>query len=182
MNIAEKKAEFEKVIEQLQTELSKLRTGRANPVMIENVMVDYYGTPTPIKGLAQITVPEPRQLLVQTWDKNALAPAEKAIRDAGLGLNPTNEGDKLRITIPELTEERRKEMAKIVGKQEEEAKIRVRSIRENAVKELKKEEEAGSLSEDERFRQAELLQKTVEEFNAKIKEIAETKEQEMMKI
>src|SRR3989344_6800276 len=150
MNIAEKKAEFEKVIEQLQTELSKLRTGRANPVMIENVMVDYYGTPTPIKGLAQITVPEPRQLLVQTWDKNALAPAEKAIRDAGLGLNPTNEGDKLRITIPELTEERRRDLLKIVGKEAEETKIRVRNVREEVMKELKKTEEAGQISEDEK--------------------------------
>ncbi len=182
MNISEKKIEFEKVIDQLKTELAKLRTGRANPVMIEGVMVDYYGTPTPVKGLAQITVPEPRQLLVQTWDKNALAPAEKAIREAGLGLNPTNEGDKLRITIPDLTEERRKEMIKIVGKQGEESKIRVRSIREDAIKELKRDEESGKISEDERFRQTELLQKTVDEFNAKIKEIAEIKEQEMMKI
>jgi len=121
MNITQKKPDFEKVLDQLMAELSKLRTGRANPAMIEDVRVDYYGTPTPVKQLANITVPEPRQLVVQTWDKNALAPAEKAIRDAGLGLNPTNEGDKLRITIPQLTEERRRELLKIVGKEAEEA-------------------------------------------------------------
>lgn len=182
MDIQIKKQDFEKIIDQLRFELSKLRTGRANPSMIEDIKVDYYGTPTPIKGLAQITAPEPRQLVVQTWDKNALGPAEKAIRDSGLGLNPTNEGDKLRITIPELTEERRKELTKIVGKEAEEAKIRVRSIREDALKTLKKEEEDGKISEDDKSRHKDHLQKMVDEFNAKIKEIAENKEQEMMKI
>ncbi|OGE78324.1 MAG: ribosome recycling factor [Candidatus Doudnabacteria bacterium RIFCSPHIGHO2_01_FULL_46_14] len=182
MDIQAKRQDFEKTIDQLRSELVKLRTGRANTAMIEDVKVDYYGTPTPIKGLAQITVPESRQLLVQTWDKNALAPAEKAIRDAGLGLNPTNEGDKLRITIPELTEERRKELIKIVGKEAEEAKIRIRSVREDAQKELKKEEESGTISEDDKFRQSADLQKIVDEYNAKIKEIAEAKEKEMMKI
>lgn len=182
VNLTQKKPEFEKVIDQLRLELAKLRTGRANPSMIEDVKVDYYGTPTPVKQLANITVPEPRQLLVQTWDKNALAPAEKAIRDAGLGLNPTNEGDKLRITIPEMTEERRRELIKIVGKETEEAKIRIRNVREEIMKELKREEESGQISEDEKFRIQDHLQKMVDEFNAKIKEIADIKEKEMMTI
>ena len=182
MNITQKKPDFEKVLDQLMAELSKLRTGRANPAMIEDVRVDYYGTPTPVKQLANITVPEPRQLVVQTWDKNALAPAEKAIRDAGLGLNPTNEGDKLRITIPQLTEERRRELLKIVGKEEEEAKIRIRGIREDILKELKKQQESNQISEDEKFRLQDALQKMVDEFNAKIKEIAESKEKDMMTI
>ena len=176
------KQQFEESLAHLQVELSKLRTGRANPSLIEGVKVDYYGTPTDLNALGTITVPEPRQLLVQTWDKNALAPAEKAIRDAGLGLNPTNEGDKLRIIIPELTEERRRDLLKIVGKEAENAKIRIRTIREEAFKELKKQEEAGSISEDEKFRKQQELQKSVDECNAKIKEIADIKEQEMMKI
>jgi len=180
MNIDRNK--FEEIINNFRLELSKLRTGRANPAMIEDVKADYYGTPTPIKQLASITVPEARQLLVQTWDKNALAPAEKAIRDAGLGLNPTNEGDKLRITIPELTEERRKELIKIVGKEAEEAKIRIRNVREEIMKVLKRDEESGKISEDEKFRIQDHLQKMVDEFNAKIKEIAEIKEKDMLTI
>lgn len=182
MDITIKKQDFEKVLAGLRLELSKLRTGRASPALIDDIKVDYYGVPTPVKGLAQITVPEPRQLVVQTWDKNALGPAEKAIREAGLGLNPTNEGDKLRITIPELTEERRRELARIVGKEAEEAKIRVRNIREGSLKELKKEEEDGKVSEDEKIRLKDQLQKMVDEYNIKIKEIAEIKEQEMMKV
>src|SRR3990167_4980259 len=104
-----KKEEFIKTVESFQIELSKLRTGRAQPALIEDIKADYYGTPTPVKQMGNISVPEPRQLLIQPWDKNALAPMEKAIREAGLGLNPTNEGDKLRITIPTLTEERRRD-------------------------------------------------------------------------
>src|SRR3989344_9179385 len=107
MNIDSQKEKFTGVINHFQEELAKLRTGRANPSMIEDIKADYYGTPTPVKQMANISVPEPRQLVVQPWDKNALAPMEKAIREGDLGFNPTNEGDKLRIKIPELTEERR---------------------------------------------------------------------------
>ena len=173
---------FEGSLAHLRAELSKLRTGRASPSLIEGIKVDYYGTPTALNSLGTITIPEPRQLLVQTWDKNALAPAEKAIRDAGLGLNPTNEGDKLRITIPELTEERRRDLLKIVGREAENAKIKIRTVREEALKDLKKQEEVGKISEDDKFRQTEQLQKTVDEYNAKIKDIADAKETEMMKI
>lgn len=173
---------FDKVVENLKFELSKLRTGRANPLMVEDIKVDYYGAPTPVKGLGSISVPEPRQLMIQPWDKNALAPMEKAIRDSGLGLNPTNEGDKLRITIPELTEERRKELTKIVGKIAEEARIKIRNLREEMHKEIKQQEEAGKISEDDRFRKQEELQKTVEDFNAQIKTLAETKEKEIMTV
>lgn len=180
--IEQRKLEFEDIISNFKHELSKLRSGRAQPAIIEDVRVDYYGTPTPVKQLGNISVPEPRQLLIQAWDKNALAPMEKAIRDAGLGLNPTNEGDKLRITIPELTEERRREMMKIVGKLGEEAKIRIRNIREEILKEAKRQEEAGAISEDEKFRTQEQLQKIVDEYNGKIKDIAEAKEKEMMTI
>ncbi|OGE84330.1 MAG: ribosome recycling factor [Candidatus Doudnabacteria bacterium RIFCSPHIGHO2_01_FULL_49_9] len=173
---------MEAAIQHLQGEFSKLRTGRANPGMIESVKVNYYGTPTALNALGSITVPERRQLVVQTWDKNALPLAEKAIRDAGLGLNPTNEGDKLRIAIPELTEERRRDLLKIVSKEAENARIKIRGIREEAVKAIKQQEESGKISEDDRFRKQEILQKLVDEFNQKIKDLAAAKEQDMMKV
>ena len=176
------KEEFKAALDSLKAELSKLRTGRAQPALVEDVRVDYYGTPTAVKQLGNISVPEPRQLLIQPWDKNALSPMEKAIREAGLGLNPTNEGDKLRITIPTLTEERRKELLKIAGKLAEEARIRVRAAREEISRDIKKRETGGAISEDDRFREQEQLQKVVDEFNAQIKDILEAKEKEMMTI
>lgn len=182
MTIDQAKIEFEKGIETFKAELSKLRTGRANPNMIEDLKLDYYGTPTPIKQLAAITVPEPRQLLIQPWDKNALASMEKAIRESDLALNPTNEGDKLRITVPLLTEDRRKEMTKLVGKLAEEARVRIRNIREEVIKAVKRQEEAGEIPEDERFRVQERLQKIVDEYNGKVKGTAEGKEKEIMTV
>lgn len=173
---------FDEIMEHLKIEMAKLRTGRANPAMVEDVKVDYYGQPMPVKGLGSISVPEPRQLLIQPWDKNALAPIEKAIRDAGIGLNPTNEGDKLRIAIPELTEERRKELTKVVGKIVEESRVRVRNIREEILKQAKADEDSGKISEDEMSRTKESLQKTIDEYNQKIKTLAETKEKEIMTI
>ena len=171
------RTKFDQAIENLAQELAKLRTGRANPAVLEDLKVDYYGTPTPVKQLGSISVPEARQLVIAPWDKNALAPMEKAIRDCGLGLNPVNEGDKLRITLPQLNEERRRELAKIVGKTAEEARVRVRAVREELWREIKK-----LPNEDERFRQQEALQKVVDEYNAKIKTIAEAKEKEIMTV
>ena len=168
---------FEPVITHLTHELQKLRTGRANPVILEDVRVTYYGTSMPLKQLGTISVPEPRQLLVQPWDKNALQPMEKAIRDAGLGLNPTNEGDKLRITLPALTTERRAELAKLVGKIAEEARVKVRNIREEVLRDVKKLED-----EDEKFRKQEQLQKIIDEYNLKIKDHAAAKEKEILTI
>src|SRR3989344_4963918 len=147
MQISENRPLFDQALERLAEELGKLRTGRANPSLIEDIKADYYGTPTPLKQMANISVPEARQLLLQPWDKNAMQPMEKAIRDAGLGLNPVNEGDKLRITLPELNEERRRELAKIVGKTAEEARVRVRAVREEIVKRIKQDEDDGKISE-----------------------------------
>src|SRR3989344_4094520 len=182
MQISENRPLFDQALERLAEELGKLRTGRANPSLIEDIKADYYGTPTPLKQMANISVPEARQLLLQPWDKNALQPIEKAIRDSGLGLNPTNEGDKLRITIPALNEERRKELIKVAGKLAEEARIKVRSIREDVVKEIKAGEEKGDISEDARFRMQDELQKVVDDYNTKIKDILAVKEKEMMTV
>ncbi len=182
MDIEAKKSEFEKVIESLRGELAKLRTSRANPAMVEDLRADYYGTPTPIKQLGSISVPEPRQLLITVWDKNGLAPIEKAVRESGLGFNPVNEGDKIRISLPELTEERRKELVKVANRVAEEARVKTRTLREQFWKEIKKQEENGVISEDERFRQQQELQKLVDEYNKRIKELAEAKEKEIMTI
>lgn len=176
------KEEFKKTVEYLREELAKLRTGRANPAIIEDLKVDYYDTPTPIKQLGNITVPEPRQLLIIPWDKATLQPLEKAIRDSGLGFNPANEGDKIRLSIPPLNEERRKELTKISSKIAEEARVKIRSLREDFLKGVKKLEEDGKIREDERFRKQEELQKLVDEYNNKIKELAEAKEKEIMTV
>lgn len=176
------KPHFQEIIIHFQEELSKLRTGRAHPGMLEDLRADYYGQPTPIKQMASITVPEARQLAVTPWDKAALAPIEKAIRESELGLNPTNEGDKLRIKIPELTEERRREMLKLAGKLGEEARIKIRNIREELLRDMKKKQEAGEITEDDLKRERDLLQKTVDEFNAQIKQLSDAKEKEMLTV
>ncbi len=180
--LEDKKTQFEEIIEHYRIELAKLHTSRANPAMIDALKVDYYGTPTPLKQLGSISVPEPRQLVVQPWDKNALAPIEKAIRDSDIGLNPANEGDKIRVTVPELTEERRKELTKLAGKIAEATRVRVRTVREEIWKEIKQHEESGKITEDDKFGQQEKLQKLVDEYNQKIKELADVKEKEIMTI
>lgn len=182
MILDQAKIEFDNAIENYKTELAKLRTGRAHPSMIEDIKVDYYGTVMKVQQIAGVTVPEARQIVVQPWDKGALAPIEKAIRESDLGLNPTNEGDKLRITVPMLTEERRKEISKLVGKLAEEARVKIRNIREEVIKSLKRQEEDGDLAKDERFRGQEKLQKVVDEYNANVKSMAESKEQEIMTV
>lgn len=177
-----KKPEFDKVVLNFQAELKKLRTNRANSAMIEDIKVDYYGTPTPVKQLGSISTPEPRQILLQPWDKSVLPNLEKAIRDAGLGFNPVNEGDKIRITLPELTEERRKELVKQTGKIAEETRVRLRQAREDILKEIKKQEEDGKIREDERFRLQEKLQEMIDDYNKTIKELLETKEKQIMTV
>ena len=182
MDLAEKKAELEKVLVSLKAELSKLRTGRANPAMIDGIRVDYYGTMMSLNQMSAVSVPEPRQLLITPWDKNALLAIEKAIRDANLGLNPANEGDKIRITIPELTEERRLELVKVAARIVEEARVKVRSIREEIWKDIQNQEGSGKITEDDKFTLKNELQKLVDEYNEKIKGMAEGKEKEIMTI
>lgn len=174
--------EFEQAIGHLKDELSKLRTGRASPALVEGVKVDYYGQPMEVRQLASISVPEARQLLIQPWDKNALSPIEKAIRESELNLNPTNEGDKIRIKLPELTAERREELARLAHKIGEEARVRVRQIREELWREVQEQERSGQITEDEKFELKDKLQKTVDEYNDQIKELVEKKEEEIKTI
>ncbi len=180
--IKQKNLEFDKTIEHLKNEASKVRTGRATPSLVEDVMVNYYGTKTPLKQIASISTPEPRSLVIQPWDRGAIAAIEGAIRESELNLNPMNDGILVRINIPMLTEERRKEMVKILNQKAEEARISLRSIREDAWKEIQKIEADGGMSEDDKFKGKEKLQEVVDDFNKKIEEIRIVKEKEIMTV
>jgi ribosome recycling factor len=171
---------LEKIIERLKQEVAGLRTGRASPALIENLEVEYYGSKTPLKAVAAISSPDPKSLVIQPWDKNAVTAIEKAILGSSLGLNPIIDRDVIRVSIPPLTEERRKELIKLLGKYLEEARIQVRREREEILKEIDRKEKSKEISEDEKFRQKNEVQKTVDEINKKIEEIGATKENEIM--
>ncbi|MFA5777548.1 MAG: ribosome recycling factor [Parcubacteria group bacterium] len=177
-----KKADLEGAIEHLNQEMGKIRTGRANPALVENMMVDYYGVKTPLKQIASINAPESRSLVIQPWDKGALVYIESALRESDLGFNPNNDGQAIRINIPSLTEERRKELVKVLNQRAEDAKISVRNIREESWKEIQEAEKEGKMSEDDKFLGKDYLQKIVDEYNKKIEEIRSKKETEIMTI
>lgn len=182
MSAQELKAKLERTVERLRAEIVSLRTGRATSALVENIEVDYYGTKTPLQALASISVPEPKQLVIQPWDKNALQPIEKAIRDSEVGLNPAVDKDLIRLTIPELTEERRRELLKVLGRHVEDVRIQVRREREEALKEIDRKEKAKIISEDDKFRQRNEIQKAVDDTNKKIEDIAASKEKEIMSV
>jgi ribosome recycling factor len=173
---------MEKAVERLKEEIGKLRTGRANPAMVENLSVDYYGSRSPLKQIASINVPEPRLILIQPWNKDNLVDIEKAINEAQLGFNPVNDGQVIRISIPALNEERRVELVKVLGKYAEDARVSVRKAREEAWDEVQDLAKAGKLAEDDKFKGKEKLQKVVDEYNGMIEEIREKKEKEIMEI
>lgn len=177
-----KKNDLEKAVEHLIVEIGQIRTGRANPALVENIMVDYYGTKTPLKQVASINVPESKLLVIQPWDKDSLVNIESAIRDSDLGFNPNNDGQVIRINIPSLTEERRKELVKVLNQRTEEGKISVRNVREEAWKEIQEQEKEGKISEDDKFSGKDYLQKVIDEYNKKIEEIREKKEKEIITI
>jgi ribosome recycling factor len=176
------KGEFDKVFDFLKGELAGLRTGRANAAMVEGILVDAYGSKMVLKGVASINIPDSRTILVDPWDKSLVKEVEKAIRDAGTGLNPTNEGNFLRVTIPALTEESRKALAKVVGEKAEEAKIRMRHLRETIKDDILEAEKINEIAEDERFKLQEDLDKKVSDLNAVVREIAAEKEKEIMTV
>jgi len=180
--IAEKKKDLDKAIEHLQFELAKLRTGRASTALVEDVMVEYYGSRTPLKQIASINTPEPRQITIQPWDRGAISAIEGAIREADLGLNPMNDGVLIRLNIPALTEERRKELVKILNAKAEEGRIALRNVREDALKEVQNMEKEGMISEDDKFRAKEKIQTVIDEYNKKVEEIREKKEKDIMTV
>lgn len=180
--ITSAKPKMEKGVEHFKEEINKLRTGRANPAMVENLTVDYYGAKSPLKQVASINVPEPRLIVIQPWDKDNLVNIEKAINETQLGFNPVNDGQVIRLAVPPLNEERRMELAKTLGKFAEEGKVAIRQAREEAWDEIQDLVKTGKLGEDDKFRGKDMLQKSVDEYNGKIEEIREKKEKEMMEI
>ncbi len=178
--IKQRRKEFDAVTDWLKGEAAGIRTGRANPDMVSDLIVDYMGTPLRIKEVAAISTPEPRSILIQPWDKGALAGIEKAIRDSSLGLAPVVDGTSVRLTIPALTQERRIEYTKLLGQKVEEARIRVRHIREDILKKVQSAVKDGTAREDDARKAKEELQKIVDELNKKFEELSAKKEQELM--
>ncbi len=171
-----------KTISVLKEEMNTIRAGRANPSLLDKVMVDYYGSPTPLKNLANISAPEPRTLLIAPFDPKSIADIEKAINVANLGMNPSNDGKCVRLVVPQLTEERRKEISKSVKKYGEDAKVAVRNERRDANDELKKQEKAGELTEDELKKQLDQIQKKIDKAVKDIDDIVAAKEKEILEV
>ncbi|BAT72425.1 ribosome recycling factor [Thermosulfidibacter takaii ABI70S6] len=174
------KRRMKKSVDKCDQELKGIRTGRASTVLLEEIKIEYYGTPTPLKQLATLSVPEPRMVLIQPWDKGIIKNIEKAIRDSGTGLSPTNDGNVIRVNFPPLTEERRRELVKIVRKIGEEYKIAIRNIRREGNDEVKEMEKEKLISEDEAKRALKEIQKITDEFIKAIDELIEKKEKEIM--
>ncbi|WP_100330941.1 ribosome recycling factor [Bacillus xiapuensis] len=176
------KERMTKAIQAFTRELASIRAGRANASLLDRVMVDYYGAPTPINQLASVSVPEARLLVIQPYDKTALGDIEKAILKSDLGLTPSNDGSVIRLAFPALTEERRKELVKLVKKEAEDAKVAIRNIRRDANEDFKKLEKAGDITEDELRGYTDDVQKETDQFIAKVDSISKDKEKEIMEV
>jgi ribosome recycling factor len=174
--------EFQDTLDFLKLDLSSLRTGRATPAIVENVMVEAYGARTALIGLASITAPDSRTIVIEPWDKGILKDIEKGIQEAKLGLNPVVQGKLVRISLPSLTEESRKELIKVMGEKLEAARIAVRGVRDAVKTEILQAEKDKEMSEDDKYRSLEQLDKVVAGWNEKIKKIGEDKEKEIMTI
>ena len=173
---------MEKSLDVLLVEFSSIRAGRANPHVLDKLKVDYYGTPTPIQQVGNINVPEARMIVIQPWEKSLLKAIEKAILTSDLGINPTNDGNAIRLVFPELTEERRKELAKDVKKKGEATKVAVRNIRRDANDAFKKSEKAGEMSEDDLKAAEEDIQKLTDKMIDKIDRAIDAKTKEIMTV
>ena len=169
-------------IQSLEDDLAAVRTGRANPGLIEKLSVEYYGSPVPLMQLASISVPEPRQLLVRPFDSSSIKNIEKAIQSSELGLTPINDGKVIRLNLPPLTEERRRDLIKFVNNRLEEARVAVRNIRRDAIKDLRDFQEEKMISEDDQKRGEEDIQKLTDRIGEEINEIGKNKEHEIMEI
>jgi ribosome recycling factor len=183
MEIIDKhKPEWEKAIETLKGELATLRVGRANPLMVENIIVDAYGSKMPIKQMASIAVPEARTLLIQPWDKTLAKEIEKAIILANIGISPVNEGQQVRLTIPQLTEENRKELVKSVREKMEKSRITLRQVRDKIREGVMKQEKDKQITEDDRFSALKKLDEITKNYTQTVEEMGEKKENEIMTI
>jgi ribosome recycling factor len=180
--ISNMKGHMEKSVESLRREYQKVRTGRANLGLLDDVRIDYYGTPSPLSQVATLSVPEPRTINLQPWENKMIPLIEKAILNANLGITPTNDGKVIRLNLPALTEERRKDIVKQLKKMAEEAKVAVRNIRRDAIDELKKLEKNKKISEDDQKRAEKEVQDSTNVYVAKIDEVLAHKEKEVMEV
>ncbi|MGI6491712.1 MAG: ribosome recycling factor [Peptococcaceae bacterium] len=178
----EAEGNMKKSIEVVQREFASLRAGRATPALLDKIMVNYYGTPTPVNQLANISVPEARLLVIQPWDKGVLHDLEKAIMKSDLGINPTNDGTVIRLAIPQLTQERRLDLMKVIKKKAEEGRVAIRNIRRDANDQLKALQKEGMISEDELKRSQDDVQKMTDRFIKEVDRILSVKEQEIMQV
>ncbi|WP_163101534.1 ribosome recycling factor [Peribacillus alkalitolerans] len=176
------KEKMEKSVQSLSRELASIRAGRASAALLDKITIDYYGAPTPINQMAGISVPEARLLVIQPYDKTVLGEIEKAILKSDLGLNPSNDGSIIRIAIPALTEERRKDLAKQVKKEAEEAKVAIRNIRRDGNDDLKKLEKNGEITEDDLRGYSDEIQKLTDSYIVKVDGVAKDKEKEIMEV
>ncbi len=176
------KERMNKTIEVLKSELGGLRAGRANPQLLDRILADYYGTPTPIPQLGNISTPEPRMLVISVWDQKAIPAIEKAIQKSDLGINPANDGKLIRLLFPELSEERRKELVKVVRKKGEESKVAIRSIRRDTNEKIKKDQKNNLLTEDDQKDLEEKAQKLTDDMIKDIDSIIAAKEKEILAV
>lgn len=180
--IAELTRRMDGALKTLQHEFAGLRTGRASPSLLDIVQVEAYGSHMPLSQLATVTAPEPRMLTVVVWDKSMVKAVEKAIANANLGVNPASDGTMIRVPIPALSEERRKEMVKVAGKYAEQGKVAIRNVRRDGMDSLRAQEKAGEISEDEQRKTGEQVQKLTDDFVKKIDEMLVAKEKEIMSV
>ena len=173
---------MEKSLENLQHELSGIRTGKANPALLDTIKVNYYGQTVPLKQVASISIPDPRLIAIQPWDKSIVSEVEKAILASDLGLNPQSDGTLIRLPIPPLTEERRRDLVKVIKRMAEDTKVAVRNIRRDSNDRIKKLEKEHTISEDEMHAKQEDVQKITDAFISRVDEIIHVKEKEIMEI
>lgn len=179
MNIQEYKKDFTAVLDFLKQDITSLRTGRASTAMVDAIFVEAYGTKQPLKATASISIADPKTITLEPWDKSLLGAIEKGVRDSGLGINPVNDGKLIRLSLPELTSERRQELIKILHQKLEHARVSIRKVREDVREIISTQEKQKSISEDDKFRLQEDVEKLVKDFNEEIKKIGEQKEQEI---
>lgn len=182
MTRGEARSHMEKALDAMRREFGGVRTGKASPALLDTIRVDAYGSKLPVNQVATVSVPEPRLLIVQPWDKGLLAVVEKAIRSAELGLNPASDGNVIRVPIPALNEERRREMVKLLHKIAEEGRIAVRHARQEANKEIKTREQSHEISEDDARRELDEVQKLTDEFISRIDHLLKAKEEEVLEV
>jgi len=182
VKLNELEAKMQQTLEATQRAFNTIRTGRANASLLDRVMVDYYDVPTPLRSLANITTPDASTILIQPYDRSTLGLIEKAISTSDVGLTPNNDGTQIRLNIPPLTAERRKELVKSVNKLAEEGKVALRNLRRDAVDQVRKQEKAAELSKDDAFNLQESIQKLTDKYIAKVDEITQAKEKEIMTV